>query len=125
MSSSTFFQSILNSTMTQTDLLTSNITTASETVNAYDYQGAAFYIAVILVWYSTGLAMMLFLQVRPRPLQQQSLFDSSNSSRKSRSQSIPKNPFTNYRNIQADNTKKQILNELKDPERRQRFWKIY
>ena len=94
-------------------------------MNAYDHQGAALYIAVILVWYSTGLAMMLFLQVRPRSLQQQFLFDSSSPSRKTRLQSLAKNPFINYRNIQADNTTKQILNELKDPDRRQRLWKIY
>jgi hypothetical protein len=120
--SSTLFSSSFNSTIAQENLLLS--TTASETGNAYDHQGAALYIAVILVWYSTGLAMMLFLQVRPRTLQQQFLFDSSDSSTKNRLQSIT-NPFTNYRNIQADNTTKQILNELKDPERRQRLWKIY
>jgi len=114
-----------NSTITQENLLLSNITTANEAINAYDHQGAALYIAVILIWYSTGLAMMLFLQVRPRTLQEQFLFDSSNSSKESRFQSLKKNPFTNYRNIQADNTTKQILNELKDPERRQRLWKIY
>lgn len=107
----------------------SNITqenaSQSTTADAYDHQGAALYIAVILVWYSTGLAMMLFLQVRPRTLQQQFSFDSSDSSRKNRQPSLSKNPFANYRNIQADNTTKQILNELKDPERRQRLWKIY
>ncbi len=123
--SSTLFSSSLNSTITHENLLMSTITTASETVNAYDHQGAALYIAVILVWYSTGLAMMLFLQVRPRTLQQQFLFDPTDSSKQNRLQSLTKNPFTNYRNIQADNTTKQILNELKDPERRQRLWKIY
>ena len=114
------FPSSLNSTIES--LLTTN---ASNTGEPYDHQGAAVYIAVILVWYSTGLAMMLFLQVRPRTLQQQFLFDSSDSSAKNRLQSITKNPFTDYRNIQADNATKQILNELKDPERRQRLWKIY
>ena len=97
----------------------------SEPANAYDHQGAAIYIAVILVWYSTGLAMMLFLQVRPRSLQQHFLFDSMSSSTKKRPQSLTANPFANYRNIQADSNTKQILNELKDPERRQRLWKIY
>jgi hypothetical protein len=97
----------------------------SEPTNAYDHQGAALYIAVILIWYSTGLAMMLFLQVRPRSLQQQFLFDSMSSSTKKRPQSLAANPFANYRNIQADSNTKQILNELKDPERRQRLWKIY
>jgi hypothetical protein len=121
--SSTLFPSFFNSTIAQENLLLT--TTASETGNAYDHQGAALYIAVILVWYSTGLAMMLFLQVRPRTLQNQFLFDSSDSSTKNRLQSIKRNPFTDYRNIQADNTTKQILNELKDPERRQRLWKIY
>jgi hypothetical protein len=123
--SSPLFSSSFNSTITQANLLISTTTTTSETVNAYDHQGAALYIAVILVWYSTGLAMMLFLQVRPRTLQQQFLFDSSDSSSKTHRQSLTKNPFTNYRNIQADNTTKQILNELKDPDRRQRLWKIY
>ncbi len=114
-----------NATTTQEKLLMSTTTPAGETVNAYDHQGAALYIAVILIWYSTGLAMMLFLQVRPRTLQQQFLLDSSDSPRKTRRQSVGKNLFTNYRNVQADNTTKQILNELKDPERRQRLWKIY
>jgi hypothetical protein len=103
----------------------SNITAIAETASDYDHQGAALYIAVILIWYSTGLAMMLFLQVRPRTFQQQFLFESSGSSPKKRLQSLSANPFTSYRNIQADNTTKQILNELKDPERRQRLWKIY
>jgi hypothetical protein len=103
----------------------STITTSSETGNVYDHRGAALYIAVILIWYSTGLAMMLFLQVRPRTLQQQFLFDSSDSSAKKRLQSLSTNPFASYRNIQADNTTKQILNELKDPERRERLWRIY
>ncbi|UJR31298.1 hypothetical protein I4U23_018796 [Adineta vaga] len=102
-----------------------NITETIEIVKPYDHQGAAIYIAVILIWYSTGLAMMLFLQVRPRTIQQQFLFDSSDSSTKKRLQSLSTNPFASYRNIQADNTTKQILNELKDPERRERLWKIY
>lgn len=110
---------------TQGNASQSTTTTATATGDVYDHQGAALYIAVILVWYSTGLAMMLFLQVRPRNLQQQFLFDSSDSSRKNPQQSSSKNPFANYRNIQADSTTKQILNELKDPERRQRLWKIY
>ena len=118
--SSTALLSSFASNVTQENLLQSTAAT-----DAYDHQGAALYIAVILVWYSTGLAMMLFLQVRPRTLQQQFIFDSSDSSYKNRQQSIAKNPFANYRNVQADNTTKQILNELKDPERRQRLWKIY
>lgn len=119
--------SILNSNITQENQTLSNLTAtvSNGTVTEYDHQGAALYIAVILVWYSTGLAMMLFLQVRPRTLQQQFLLDTSDSSRKVRHPSLTKNPFTNYRNIQADNTQKQILNELKDPERRKRLWKIY
>ena len=103
----------------------SNVTTVIETTSEYDHQGAALYIAVILIWYSTGLAMMLFLQVRPRTIQQQFLFDSSDASTKKRLQSLSTNPFASYRNIQAGNTTKQILNELKDRERRQRLWKIY
>ena len=103
----------------------SNVTTVIETTSEYDHQGAALYIAVILIWYSTGLAMMLFLQVRPRTIQQQFLFDSSDASTKKRLQSLSTNPFASYRNIQAGSTTKQILNELKDRERRQRLWKIY
>jgi hypothetical protein len=123
--SSTLFSSSFNSTATPETLITPVTTTASKPANVYDHQGAALYIAVILVWYSTGLAMMLFLQVRPRTLQQQFLYDSSNPSTKNRIQSLTANPFAGYRNIQADNTTKQILNELKDPEKRQRLWKIY
>ena len=119
--------SSLNSTTIEASLLllASAATPSSKPTNAYDHQGAALYIAVILIWYSTGLAMMLFLQVRPRSLQQQFLFDSMSSSTKKRPQSLTANPFANYRNIQADSNTKQILNELKDPERRQRLWKIY
>jgi hypothetical protein len=121
--SSTLFPSSFNSTLIEENLLMSSITTPpGETVNAYDHKGAALYIAVILVWYSSGLAMMLFLQVRPRTIQQQFSLDSST---KNRLQTLTTKPFTSYRNIQADNTTKQILNELKDPERRQRLWKIY
>jgi hypothetical protein len=118
-----FISSSFNSTAIQENLLMSSITTpSSETVNAYDHQGAAIYIAVILVWYSSGLAMMLFLQIRPRTLQQQFLFDSST---KNPSNTLSAKPFANYRNIQADNTTKQILNELTDIDRRNRLWKIY
>jgi hypothetical protein len=123
--SSTVVSSFVNSTDVQENVLPSNTTPTSDNPNAYDHQGAAIYIAVILVWYSSGLAMMLFLQVRPRTLQQQFLLDPPDSTRKHRLQSSAKNPFTNYRNIQADNATKQILNELKDPEKRQRLWKIY
>ena len=123
--SATLLPPFSDANVTLENPLLSTNTTANGTVNDYDHQGAAIYIAVILVWYSTGLAMMLFLQVRPRTLQQQFLFDQSDSSAKNRQRSSTKNPFTNYRNIQADNNTKQILNELKDPERRQRLWKIY
>jgi hypothetical protein len=102
-----------------------NSTSIIKTDDVYDHQGAALYIAVILIWYSTGLAMMLFLQVRPRSLQQQFLFEPKDLSNKQRLQTLATNRFSKYRNIQTDNNTKQILNELKDPERRQRLWKIY
>jgi hypothetical protein len=102
-----------------------NDTTTTDPTQIYDHQGAAMYIAVILIWYSTGLAMMLFLQVRPRSFQQQFHFDRSGQVKKQRRQSSTANPFSKYRNVQADNNTKQILTELKDPERRQRLWKIY
>lgn len=114
-----------NSSITQETLLLSTATTPAAPINTYDHKGAAIYIAVILVWYSTGLAMMLFLQVRPRSFQQQFLFDSSNSTTRDRVKKLTNNPFTGHRGIEADHTTKQILNELKDPERRQRLWKIY
>ena len=114
--------SYLNSTSVLNSLSTTIITPSNV---PYNHQGAALYIAVILVWYSTGLAMMLFLQVRPRTPQQQYHFDANDSSRKQTRQSVASNPFAKYRMIQADNTTKQILNELKDPVRRQRLWKIY
>lgn len=107
-----------NSTLVET-------TSTTDPTDAYDHQGAALYIAVILIWYSTGLAMMLFLQVRPRSIQQQFLFDRSGQLKRQRRQSSAANPFSKSRNIPADNNTKQILNELKDPERRQRLWKIY
>jgi hypothetical protein len=97
-------------------------TTAIEIVNAYDDKGAAMYIAVILIWYSTGLAFMLFLQMRPRSVQNHFLLDKTKSTVNMTSR---RNPFADYHHIEADNAKKQILNELKDPERRQRLWKIY
>ncbi|CAF0779815.1 unnamed protein product [Rotaria sordida] len=124
MSTILLLSSLFNSTTTQENLFISTTTTTSnKPTDAYDHQGAAIYIAIILVWYSTGLAMMLFLQVRPRALQQQYLYDSS---RKDRLEKITTNPFKKkYRNIDADNTTKQILNELKDPQRRLRLWKIY
>ena len=99
-------------------------TTSIATGLAYDDRGAAIYIAVILMWYSTGLAMMLFLQARPRTLPRQFLFDSSGSTSK-RLPSFARHPFGVYGHIQADDSTKQILTELKDPERRQRLWKSY
>jgi len=99
-----------------------NTTTANAIIDDYDYQGAAIYIAVILIWYSTGLVLMLFIHVRPRNFQNQFIFDYETNNK---SVTSITNPFANYHNIQADNTKKQILNELKDPGYRQRLWKIY
>jgi hypothetical protein len=99
-----------------------NTTVTSETVDVYDYKGAAIYIAAILIWYSTGLVLMLFFHVRPHKIHSQFIFDYETTNKSTPS---TRNPFGNYHNIQADNTKKQILNELKDPERRQRLWKIY
>ncbi|CAF1374892.1 unnamed protein product [Rotaria sp. Silwood1] len=114
--SSTLFSTSLNSTIITSTTIT------SETINTYDYEGAAIYVAVILIWYSTGLALMLFLQVRPRTFQSQFLLDYQTNDK---SISFSANPFGNYHNIEADTAKKRILNELKDPERRQRLWKIY
>jgi hypothetical protein len=114
--SSNSFLTPMNSTTT------TNITTTSEPGDVYDHNGAAIYIAAVLIWYSTGLVLMLFFHVRPRKVQSQFIFDYETTN-----QSTPStvNPFANYHNIQADHTKRQILNELKDPERRQRLWKIY
>ena len=94
----------------------------TEPAASYDDKGAAMYIAVILVWYSTGLALMLFLQMRPRTYQNPFAFDSPKMH-----SIVPsrRNPMADYHHVQADNRTKQILNELKDPERRQRLWKIY
>jgi hypothetical protein len=107
--------------------LASNLTnetsaTTSEPAASYDEKGAAMYIAVILIWYSTGLALMLFLQMRPRNHQNPFAFDSSKTHSTVTSR---RNPMADYHHVQADNRTKQILNELKDPERRQRLWKIY
>ncbi|CAF1234386.1 unnamed protein product [Rotaria sordida] len=110
---SNLFLTLFNST---------NATITNETINAYDYEGAAIYVAVILIWYSTGLALMLFLQVRPRTFQSQFLLDYQTNDV---SKSFSTNPFGNYHNVEAHSVKKHILNELKDPERRQRLWKIY
>ncbi|CAF2592757.1 unnamed protein product [Rotaria sp. Silwood2] len=114
--SSTFFPKSFNSTIIISSIVT------NETLNAYDYEGAALYVAVILIWYSTGLALMLFLQVRPRTFESQFLLDYQANDK---SISFSGNPFGNYHNVEADSAKKHILNELKDPERRQRLWKIY
>jgi hypothetical protein len=114
--SSSLFSTPFNST------ILINTTIKNDPTDVYDYEGAALYIAVILIWYSTGLALMLFLQVRPRTYQSQFLFDNKTTDKSTSSRT---NPFANYHNIQADDTTKQILNELKDPERRQRLWKIY
>jgi hypothetical protein len=94
----------------------------SETVNDYDYEGAVVYIAVVLIWYSAGLLLMLFFRIRPRSFENEFSFDYET---KGKSTSSTTNPFAKYHDIQADNTKKQILNELKDPENRKRLWKIY
>lgn len=103
--------------------LISNITNISDaTVDAYDYEGAAIYVAVILIWYSTGLALMLFLQVNTQSSQSHFLVDSH---MRNEYKSHSSNPFSNYHNVEADSIKKHILNELRDPERRQRLWKIY
>ncbi|CAF1147510.1 unnamed protein product [Adineta steineri] len=95
---------------------------ANKNLDDYDYEGAAIYIAVILIWYSAGLVLMLYFRVRPRTFESRFLFDYETSGK---SASSTTNPFARYNDIQADNIKKQILNELKDPENRQRLWKIY
>jgi hypothetical protein len=96
--------------------------TSSEALNDYDYEGAAIYIAMILIWYSAGLVLMLFFRVRPRTFESRFLFDYETSGKSASSNA---NPFARYHDIQADNTKKQILHELKDIANRQRLWKIY
>ncbi|UJR15411.1 hypothetical protein I4U23_002358 [Adineta vaga] len=97
-------------------------TATNDSANDYDYEGAAIYIAVILIWYSAGLVLMLFFRVRPRTFESRFLFDYETSGKSASSNA---NPFARYHDIQADNTKKQILYELRDPENRQRLWKIY
>lgn len=95
-------------------ILNTTSTNTSTTIDdEYDEKGAAMYIAVILIWYSMGLALILFFQIRQRTFPNPSFIESSETQRL-------KNPFGNY-----DQMQKQILNELKDPERRQRLWKIY
>jgi hypothetical protein len=88
----------------------------------YDYNGAAMYAAGILIYYSTGLVLMLFFHVRPQKFQNQSIFDYEGTDQ---SATAATNPFAHYDHVQTNNTQKQILNELKDPERRERLWKIY
>jgi hypothetical protein len=113
----------MSSTLLSTPFNSTSITvTKNETIDDYDYQGAAIYIAAILIWYSTGLVLMLFFHVRSRTFQTQFILDYETNNKSTPSTT---NPFANYHNIQADNIKKQILGELKDPERRQRLWKIY
>jgi hypothetical protein len=99
-----------------------NTTNSSGIDKGYDYNGAAIYTAGILIYYSTGLVLMLFFHVRPRELQNQSIFDHEEADQ---SIKFSKNPFAHYNHVQTNNTQKQILNELKDPERRERLWKIY
>ncbi len=116
MSSSSLFSMPFNSTIIM------NTTNRNETDKDYDYNGAAIYAAGILIYYSTGLVLMLFFHVRSRTFQDQSIFDYEATDR---STTAASNPFAHYNNVQANNARKQILNELKDPERRERLWKIY
>jgi len=102
-----------------------NTTTGATLIDNYDDKGAAIYIAVVLIWYSTGLVFMLFFHVRARSAHNQFRFDDYETTNHATPATTSINPFADYYNIQADNTQKQILNELKDPERRQRLWKIY
>lgn len=117
---STLVSASLNSTVLATSTLTNNIT--ETIVNGYDYEGAAIYVAVILIWYSTGLGLMLFLQVRPHKFDNQFLLDYQP---RVKSKSSSMSAYGNYHNVEADHIKRHILNELKDPDRRQRLWKIY
>ncbi|CAF0901480.1 unnamed protein product [Didymodactylos carnosus] len=114
-------QTIINSTTQIPTTTITELTTSSPTSPIYDAEGAAIYIAVILIWYSTGLAMMLFLQVRPRNYNHQFSFDMDRTEKNRKHL----HPFTYYKNFQENNNTKQILNELKDPVRRQKLWKIY
>lgn len=99
-----------------------NVSMANENFDLVGEQGAAIYTAVIIIWYSIGLALVLFLQMQPRTFQQHFVLDSPRTTKKINSS---RNPFLDYRDVQENNLTKQILNELKDPERRQRLWKIY
>ena len=124
--SSTSYLSSFNSTLSnRSSLLASDMAKPSDAIGAYDYRGATLYITVILIWYSTGLAMTLLFQIRPHMLQQQLSFSSSHRKVKSHRRRITNNSLINYENIEDQNTERQILNELKDPERRQRLWRIY
>ena len=100
----------------------SQFVNSTDNLSSYDEQGAAWYITVILLWYSTGLGLLVFLQMRPRTYENDFFLESSKKIRLSPSH---RDPFAGYENIQADNVAKQILNELKDPVHRQRLWKIY
>ncbi|CAF0961208.1 unnamed protein product [Adineta ricciae] len=111
-----------SSTLLNSSIVVNSSTSSSDTANDYDYEGAAIYIAAILIWYSAGLVLMLFFRVRPRTFESRFLFDYETSGKSASSNA---NPFARYHDIQADNLKKQILYELKDPENRQRLWKIY
>ncbi|CAF1477053.1 unnamed protein product [Adineta steineri] len=76
---------------------------SNKNLDDYDYEGAAIYIAVILIWYSAGLVLMLYFRVRPRTFESRFLFDYETSGK---SASSTTNPFAH-------------------PENRQRLWKIY
>ena len=114
--SSISFPKSVNSTLDASTMATSEI------VDDFDYDGAIIYIGFILIWYSMGIVLMLLLQVRPNKFHCEILSEYHTTVK---SIASPTNPFDNYHNVEADHAKRHILNELNDPERRARLWKIY
>ena len=81
----------------------SNDTSTNE-ISSNDTQGAIIYIIGVLIWYAIGFGLILFSNIKPH---------------------IGRTKKYAHKNVYEAVNKNDILNELKDPDRRKKLWEIY
>jgi len=85
--------------------------TLTDEIPLYDTQGATIYIIGVLIWYAVGFGLILVGNINPR------------TGRIKRHGY--KNVYQAVNDLHVYKTRHDILNELKDKDRRKKFWEIY
>jgi len=90
--------------------ITSNITHIEE-ITPYDLNGAIIFIAGVLIWYAIGFGLILIDDINPQPGR------------------IASHKYVSVYQAVSDlheqQSRNDILNELKDKDRRMKLWQIY